>query len=226
VRVSEARRTRVVGLLAIACVALILLLNGKPAFTSASRPPRGISDPALAIQMARNPKEIDAILSDAPSPDREAMRIKVYIDFAFILCGAAMSIALARMFGGRLATAGAGCGITAAIADILENAGMLRILDIPLVQTRQPMVEAILVPAYFKWALVSIALAIFAALFLGSFGWLRKAIGAALGAAAALGFLGLIENALLLESGIAMSIGVALMVFLAWLREVPAEPRA
>jgi hypothetical protein len=224
--VQQTRRMRVVGLLAVACVTLIVLLNGKPAFTSASRPPRGISDPALAIQMARNPKEIDAILSDAPSPDREAMRIKVYIDFAFILCGAALLIALARMFRGKLATAGAACGVAAVIADIFENAGILRILGIPLAQTTQPMVDAILAPAYLKWALVSIALALFAALFLGSFGWLRKAIGAALAASAALGLLGLIENALLLEAGIAMSIGLALMVFLAWPREVPAEPRA
>ncbi len=225
-RVPQARRTRVVSLLAIACVALILLLNGKPAFTSASRPPRGISDPALAIQVARNAKEIDAILSDAPSPDREAMRIKVYLDFAFIFCGAALSVALARMFGGRLATAGASCGVAAAVADIFVDAGILRILDIPLAQTTQRMADAILVPALIKWTLVSIALAIFAALFLGSFGWLRKAIGAALGASAALGFLGLIENAVLRESGIAMTIGLALMAFLAWPPKPQAEPRA
>jgi hypothetical protein len=217
-------RARIVSGLALACVVLIIILNGKPEFTNASRPPRGIRDPALALQVARNVKEVDAILSDAPSPDREAMRIKQYIDFAFIACYAALFIALARWFATRLAIAGAACGIGAAIADIVENISILRILDVPLAQTTQSMIDAIREPSYIKWTLTWIALAIFGVLFASSRGRLRKSIGAAFGVAAAIGFYGLADNAFLLWAGIPMALGLLLMVFLAFARRGRIEP--
>ena len=51
-------------------------------------------DPQLSLQFVRNLEDVDAILGDAPSPDREVMRIKQYIDFAFIASYASLFIAL------------------------------------------------------------------------------------------------------------------------------------
>lgn len=201
------RKTRIVSGLALACLSLVVILNGKPDFSSASRPVRGISSPALAIEVARNVKEVDAILSEAPSADREAMRIKQYIDFAFIACCAGLFISLGGMFGSRLAIAGAAFGVAAAIADVIESFGILRILDVPLAATTQGMIDAIRRPGYVKWCCAWIALAIFAVLFWRSAGWLRKSTGIAFGAAAAIGIFGLFDNAFLLWAGAAMAMG-------------------
>jgi hypothetical protein len=204
---------KTVGALAAMCVALLIILNGKPDFTSASRPPRGISNPVLALQMARNVTEVDAILSEAPSPDREAMRIKQYIDFVFIPCYAALYIALARVFYNRLAYIAAACGVVAAVADVFENIGILRVVNTPLALTTQGMVDAIRIPSLIKWTLVWILTAIFAWLFLRGAGWLRRSIGALDAVAAALGFVGLFDNALLVWAGIPMLLALVGLMF-------------
>src|SRR5882762_8868028 len=97
------RLRRAAGFIAILNLALIFILSGKPHFTNASRPPRGIANPVVALEMARDVDEVDAILGEAPSPDREAMRVKQYIDFAFIASYAALYVALSLLWGGRLA---------------------------------------------------------------------------------------------------------------------------
>jgi hypothetical protein len=199
---------KTVGALAAACVALVIILNGKPEFTNASRPPRGIPNPVVALQVARNVGEVDAILGEAPSPDREAMRLKQYIDFVFIPCYAALFIALARMFNVRLASIAAICGLLAAIADVFENLGILRAVNATLAHTTQAMVDGIRLPGLIKWTLTWTALAIFGWLFLREAGWLRRSIGTLDVAAAALGFIGLFDNALLVWAGIPMLVGL------------------
>ena len=75
-RVSLRNLERLAAALAILSFIFFVLLQGKPYFTNASRPPRGIPDSEAAIQVARSVEEIDDILGDAPSPDREVMRFK------------------------------------------------------------------------------------------------------------------------------------------------------
>ena len=87
---------RAAQILAVLCLVILAVMAGKPSFTNASQPVRGIADPGIALQTARGIDEIDAILSDAPSADREIMRIKQYIDFAFIAAYAALSVVMAR----------------------------------------------------------------------------------------------------------------------------------
>src|ERR1700755_1753553 len=84
--------SRLVILLAMLTVASFVLLLGRPSFTNASKPRFG--DPMLALQFARDVQDVDWILGDAPSPDREVMRVKQYVDFAFIACYAALCAAL------------------------------------------------------------------------------------------------------------------------------------
>ncbi len=209
---------KTIAALAAACVALIIILNGKPDFTNASRPPRGIANPVVALQMARNVNEVDAILSEAPSPDREAMRIKQYLDFVFIPCYAALFIALAWMFGTRAAKIAGACGVLAAVTDIFENLGILHVVNTPLAWTTQAMVDAIRVPSLIKWTLTWIALAIFAWLFLKGAGWLRRSIGTLDAIAAALGFVGLFDNAILVWAGVPMLVGLVGLVGLPFRR--------
>ena len=80
--------------LAVLCAVLLILVQGRPYFTTSSFPQRGIADPQVAMQMARSVPEIDAILGEAPSPDRVVMRMKQYIDFAFIAAYTALFVVM------------------------------------------------------------------------------------------------------------------------------------
>src|ERR1017187_345545 len=126
------------GYLAVLNLAIIAILMGRPSFSSASRPVRGITSPVLAMEVARNVTEVDAILSDAPSADREAMRIKQYADFGFIGGYAALYVVMSLLLmreGRVLAISAAILGVLAAIFDVMENLGILRIIDTDLAHT-------------------------------------------------------------------------------------------
>src|SRR4029077_7828187 len=127
--------------------AAFVLLMGRPSFTNASTPRFG--KPMLALQFVRDVQDVDWIRGDAPSPDREVMRVKQYVDFAFIACYAALCAALgaaAARKGGWRRVAGivAGiCGGGAAVFDVLENRAILKLLDVPLRATTPAMIDAI-----------------------------------------------------------------------------------
>ena len=162
---------RLIVLLAMLTVAAFVLLLGRPSFTNASKPPR-FGDPMLALQFARDVQDIDWILGDAPSPDREVMRVKQYIDFAFIACYAALCAALgaaaARQGGWRQVTGIAGgiCGMAAGVFDVLENRAILNLLDVPLRATTPAMIQAIRGPATTKWILAGVTVVLLAASFI------------------------------------------------------------
>lgn len=202
-------RERLAGWLAVACVALIAILSGKPEFSNASVPPRGIASPVVALEVARNVNEVDSILGEAPSPDREAMRIKQYIDFAFIACYVSLFAALAGYFRSPLAVAAAVFGAVAGGLDVMENVAILRVIDVHLRDTTQSMIDAIRYPSLAKWALAFAAIGLFGYLFSKRSGWLSQSIGAASLAAGILGIFGLFNNAFLVWAGIPMLVGIA-----------------
>jgi hypothetical protein len=152
--------------LAILCAAMLALQMGRPHFTSASVPQRALGDPNLSIQFARGIEDIDAVLGDAPSPDREVLRIKLYFDFAFIASYVALflalSLPLARGSGWVQAAgiAAAVCGVGTGVFDVLENVAQFRILDVPLRQTTPAMINAIRSAAAAKWWLAALTLAL------------------------------------------------------------------
>lgn len=159
-------QNRVVILLAMLTVAAFILLLGQPYFTNASKPRFG--DPMLAIQFARDVQDIDWILGDAPSPDREVMRVKQYVDFAFIACCTALVLALSllaiRRGGWRQVTGIAAgiCGLAAGVFDVLENRAILNILDVPLRATTPAMIQAIRGPSTAKWILAGVTVVLLA----------------------------------------------------------------
>lgn len=202
------RTERVAGVFALLCLALAILIMGPPKFTNAARPPRGIADPGVAIQVIQNIGEVDDILSEAPSPDREAMRIKQYIDFGFIASYAGLFLTLAILLAesgvwGKVGgIAAAVCGLAAAGFDVRENLAILRILDLRLDQTTAAMMNAIRSASAAKWSLSAVTLILLSTYFFLDRRWSRRVIGALLVAGAGFQVYGLVDNAWLPRQGI------------------------
>ena len=201
------RLERIAGLLALWCIAMLVLMFASPHFTSASKPQHGIPDPVLALQMAHDLRDVDAVLGEAPSADREVMRTKQYEDFGFIGGYACLYLALswllARTYSrtGRvafvLAVVAALSGTAAAALDIIENLAILRIVDVKLAATGQSMIDAIHYAAMYKWACGFIALGLLSTYFLWDRRRTAKVVGAIDAAACILGLIALYDNALL-----------------------------
>ncbi len=166
---------RWIGFVAVLNLAMIALLSGRPSFSNASRPVRGVTNPILAMEVVRNVSEVDLVLGEAPSPDREVMRIKQYADFGFIAGYAALYVLMAMLLlpqGRAVAILAAVLGIIAALCDVIENIGILRMVDVDLAHTTQAMIDAVRYPSLVKWMLASLALGL-----LGMLAWRTGGIG-------------------------------------------------
>ena len=208
------------------CLVILAVLAGKPNFTNASQPPRGIRDPMVALEMARDVGEVDAILGESPGPDREAMRLKQYIDFAFIgsyvaLFGA-MGVALAKRsrWGWLVAVSGVAMGVP----DVLENLAILRLLPVDLSSTTQAMIDAIRQASVIKWSCASAATVVLAFFYLDARRGSVRLVGAVNFAAGALICWGLVDNSVLVWGGGLMAAGV--LASAATLKSVTYEPAA
>lgn len=143
-------------------LAMFVLLQGRPFFSNASKPPSGLNS-QLAIQFARSVDDAELILGEAPSPDREVMRVKLYLDYAYIAVYTGLFVTLgalaARAGGwGKVAgIAGAVCGVAAGAFDIAENRAIFAILDVSVKATSQPMIDSVFRAAIAKWILAAIA---------------------------------------------------------------------
>jgi hypothetical protein len=202
---------RVAQILAAVCLVIIALLVGRPSFTNASEPVRGITDPWIALQMARNVQEVDAILGEAPSPDREVMRMKQYVDFAFIATYLAIALVMSWALRRRMkmaAIALAVCVAAVAVFDLLENLAILRLLPVGLEDTTQAMINAIRAPSTLKWSLVSLAMVLVAIFYLDARRWYLRLLGLLDLAAGALTCWGMFHNAWLPWAGAALFIAL------------------
>jgi hypothetical protein len=214
---SRGRIERYAGVFALWCIAMLVLMFARPSFTSASKPQHGIPDPVLALQMAHDISDVDAVLGEAPSADREVMRTKQYEDFGFIAGYAclyvAISLLLARIYSTNrrmrwIAGVAAIAGLAAAVLDCIENFAILRILDVKVAATTQPMIYAIHHAAMFKWACGFIALGLLSTYFLWDRRRTAKVVGAIDAAACLLGLIALYDNALLLSAAALIGLGL------------------
>jgi hypothetical protein len=176
----------------------------------------------VAIQVIQNLGEVDDILSQAPSPDREAMRIKQYIDFGFIASYLGLFLTLALLlssppgWGKIVGVAAAICAVAAAAFDVRQNLAILRILDVPLERTTAPMMNAIRTASAAKWLLSAVTLALLSTHLLRDPRWARRMIGALLLAGALLQAYGLANNVWLVRQGFvvgAAMIGLVVLFF-------------
>lgn len=163
-RVWRDRRRRTALIFAVLTAVICILLLGSPQFSNASQPRWG--SPILALQFVRSVGDVDLILGEEPSLDRETMRIKTYIDFGLIVCYVALLVTLAvlvmRDRGVWLAAGivAAICALSAGIFDVIENRAILRLLDQPLRFTSQGMLNAIRGAAIAKWSLLGVTVAV------------------------------------------------------------------
>jgi hypothetical protein len=187
---------RIAQMLAVLALMILILLAGKPSFTNASVPVRGIHDPGIALQVARDVDEIDAILGPSPSADREAMRLKQYLDFAFIVTyvgiAVAMAVSIRRMR--PLAFTLLLCVIAAGVFDWSENLAILRLLPLDLAETTQPLIDSIRRASLAKWSLIALALALLSIFFFRSRRWYLRVLAAWDLAAGALACYGVFHN--------------------------------
>ena len=203
---------RAAQVLAAMCLILLVVMAGHPYFTNASRPPRGIGDPHIALQMSRNIAELDAIFADVPSPDREVMRIKQQIDFAFIAAYGFLALTLGEVLAGR-SKAGRLVGLLALVGaafDARENSIILRLVDTPLASTTQASIEALHSASVGKWVFTAAAVAVLSLYWLATPRWFMRAIGGMELAGALLAAAGLRENAWLPSSAALMAFGILL----------------
>lgn len=152
----------VAGLATLACG---MLLMGPPSFSTASVPQR-FYDPQLEVQTVQDVEDLRLTLGDSPSQDRETMRIKLRIDYAFIAAYvgllALLGVVQARK-GGWVRIVGVVAAIAAVAAgvfDVLENLAIADVLDVKIAVTTGPMLEAIRQPSLIKWSLAALSVAL------------------------------------------------------------------
>ena len=192
----------------------LVVLAGKPSFTNASLPVRGVADPVVALQMARDAADVEAILGDAPSADREVMRVKQYVDFALIAGYLALALtnsaSLARTRHRRLALVMGGVAALAALADVLENLGTLRVVNLTLNQLTPVTLDALHLASIIKWNLLLTANTLLATITVGRREWYLRTAGLLGLAGAALTGAGLFYNSILVWGGLLMILGLLL----------------
>jgi len=200
--------------LAAWCLVFLVVLAGRPSFTNASLPVRGVADPVVALQMARDASDVEAIMGDSPSADLEVMRVKQYVDFAMIAGYLALALviaaALARTRHRRLALVMGGVAILAALADILENLGTLRVVNLTLGRLTPVTLDALHLASITKWNLLLTANTLLATVTVVRRQWYLRAAGFLGLAGAALTAAGLFYNSILVWGGLLMILGLLL----------------
>ena len=196
------------------CLVFLVVLAGKPSFTNASLPVRGVADPVVALQMARDAADVEAIVGEAPSADREVMRVKQYVDFALIAGYLALALmiaaTLARTRHRRLALVIGGIAILGALADILENLGTLRVVNLTLGHLTPVTLDALRLASITKWNLLLSANTLLATITFARRQWVLRAAGLLGLAGAALTAAGLFYNSILVWGGLLMILGLLL----------------
>jgi hypothetical protein len=162
---------RIALLAGLASLACWILLLGPPRFSNAAMPQR-FPSVLLEVQTVESVEDLRLTIGDAPSLDREALRIKLWVDFAFIAAYAVFLAALAALLarrGGWRRQAGwaaALCGAAAAAFDVQENRAILALLDVRIADTTEAMLASIRRASTFKWILLAAGAALLCTHFL------------------------------------------------------------
>jgi len=215
---------RAAWILAALCIVIAAVAAGKPSFTNASRPVRGIEAPVIALETAVSVGEIDSILSETPSPDREVMRLKQYLTFAFALAYVLL-FGLIAVAGPQLRAVGALIAIvalSAGVVEVFESRVILGIIDLKLADTTPSMLQTLRTLSLWKWSLQAASLLSIAALRSTARRWWPRIAGVIALIAAAIIFTGLFRNDLLALA--TPGLAVALAANAATLRFLNHEP--
>jgi hypothetical protein len=175
----------------------------------------GFKKPVMAMEFAQNAEQVGVILDQKEKKNREVMRKEMYLDFIWIACYGLLFVAVSVLLAQRqhpwsvyLAFVAAVCGVGAAGFDVMENLGILRVLNAPAIT--QQMVNDIRDAALVKWTLCFVAMALLATAFYG-LGRRITWIGYAFTATAIVGFIGLWHKPLIGLMALPMLIGLLLL---------------
>jgi hypothetical protein len=211
---NQRTQQRIARALAAWCLVFLVVLAGRPSFTNASLPVRGVADPVVALQMARNTDEVEAVLGDAPSADREVMRVKQYVDFALITGYLALAVVIAAALkrSGRkwIAPILNFLAIVAASLDVRENLAMLHVVNLNLNQLTPAMLDSLRFTSIAKWLALTAAMTLLGIVAVLRRRWYPRAAGFLSLAGAAFSAAGLVYHALLAWGGLLMILGLVL----------------
>jgi hypothetical protein len=216
---------RIARVLAAWCLVFLIVLAGRPSFTNASIAVRGVTDPVIALQTASTSDEVEAILGEAPSADREVMRVKQYVDFALIAGYFTLALLIAPALtrsGRRWGTAVLSfLAIAAASLDVRENLLTLRIVNLNLNQLTPAMLASLRFASTAKWLALTTAMALIATVAVERRHWQPRTAGLVSLAGVAITLGGLFYPALLAWGGLLMFLG--LLVTAVTLKELTYE---
>jgi hypothetical protein len=207
---------------------LLFVVTGRPNFTNASKPPGNLGSSLIALEQAHSVSDIDAILSDVPSPDREVLRIKQYVTIAILVVVLFIAvIATSRLMRRRRTAIFIGVlGLAVCVLGLLESIVILRLIETPLSATAQNSLDQLRLWSTGKWATFAALTACISLFFLVDRRSLLKFVGVLdLIAAIALA-VGLAQISLLPVGGFAACVAVALSaVTLKFSRHEESSPR-
>jgi hypothetical protein len=142
------------------------------------------------------------------------MRVKQYVDFPLIAGYLALALliagALARTRHRRLALAMGSVAVLAALADILENLGTLRVVNLTLGQLTPVTLDALHLASITKWNLLLTANTLLATITVTRRQWYLRTAGLLGLAGAVLAAAGLFYNSILVWGGLFMFLGLLL----------------
>ena len=164
--------------------------------------------------MARDAADVEAVIGEAPSADREVMRVKQYVDFALIAGYLVLVLiiagALVRTHHRRVALVMAGIGVLGALADVLENLGTLHVVNLTLGQLTRVTLDALHLACIIKWNLLLSAGTLLATVTVLRKQWVLRTAGVLSVSGAALTAAGLFYNPILVWGGLLMILGLLL----------------
>ncbi len=183
----------------------------------------GFQNRGMALQFVVEGSAVSNILAPDPSVNRPILRRAILIDFLFILCYAALFIAISILLSRRncpwaryLALIAVITGVTAAAFDVRENINMLKVLDCFPCNPGPDLVNTINDSALAKWCMSFFTIGLLAIAFQDRPGNLARWISISFALTALLGLVGLWSHSLLFLSFGPLLIGLGLLVFTAF----------
>jgi len=203
------------------CVVFLVVLAGRPSFTNASLPVRGVADPVVALQMARTADDVEVVLGEAPSADREVMRVKQDVDCGVIAGYLGLGLVIGAWLGRGRGWLLTGLTIVAALLDVRENLQTLRVVNLGLSQVNSAMLDGLRLTSMTKWTVLAAAITLLASVTVGQKQWYLRSAGFVSLTGAALTVAGLFYNSILVWGGLLMFLGLLLTA--ATLKVIPHE---
>lgn len=199
--------------------------------------PHGFTNPAIAIEMARTPEDVQAVAEEPGSRKSHYLREGVTFDFlaiaVFGLLNLAQCAALAerRFFGAVwLAAVAAVCAAGGALFDVVENFHLYAVLELPAADPKLPIrIEDLAAATLWKWHFLFLALVLLSANFFGQKRRWEAVVGVLYLIAGGIGLWGVAHRSPAIETGYSLLLLGIAGVAVAWFprpavkAEVPAR---